>query len=358
MGSGTPYDGAMVRKAANLGVKLKLYALFTGIMVLLSACAFPGPAKPVGDDTPNLEAANPIVASDLLSIFTQITIPFSTTIQVSSLDENSMVKAAVKGLVDQGYGIQRVTTDQGANLLRVIRTQPTDDKSMYRYTLKVGNVVVSRLYDISNRGALPASVFEISGSLIAADIDDSHFTENYNPQFKAVTYTSISTESERPTAISLITDDLVDRVSSAATQGASTQAINSSQVEITNLFNGESVFQSITDTHNQMARQVLVFPNDSMVMGDTNKLLVRDFLISYKTGSDQIRLVGCSNGSTNLAIGNEGLALGRAARVADELQRRGVPRDRILDEGCWAPVSAGDRFPGRGVVMELWRRKL
>jgi len=98
-----------------------------------------------------------------------------------------------------------------------------------------------------------------------------------------------------------------------------------------------------------------VFGNDSMVLGSTNKSLIDQFVDNEIREGDVVSLIGCSNGPTSLEIGNEGLALGRAQRVTEALTSRGVPRENVLDEGCWAPVSAQDRFPNRGVVMELWR---
>lgn len=294
------------------------------------------------------------VAVDLMSIFKQITIPFSTTIQVSSLNTNEMVNAIVKELVKAGYGIQRVSTDQGANLLKVSYEQTADNESRYRYTMSVGNIFISRIYDVISVGIVPASAFEVSGSLVVADVDDSRLNSDYPAEFKKITYTTFESANQEATAISLFSDSAP---TNTGTSIVSSLGKNSSQLEIVNLFNGDSVFQSITDSHDRMARQVLIFANDSLLLGDNNKLLVREFLKQIETSSDQIRLIGCSNGQTDLEIGNEGLALGRAARVTDELLRMGIPRDRVLDEGCWAPVSAGDRFPGRGVVMELWRRK-
>ena len=116
------------------------------------------------------------------------------------------------------------------------------------------------------------------------------------------------------------------------------------------------MFGNVDDTHRRVDRQVIVFADDSMVLGDDNREMLAEFVATRVRESDVVGLVGCSNGPTALDIGNEGLALGRAARVADELVARGVPREQVRDEGCWGPASVGDRFPGRGVVLELWRR--
>ena len=94
-----------------------------------------------------------------------------------------------------------------------------------------------------------------------------------------------------------------------------------------------------------------------MVLGSRNKSLIDQLVENVLGEEDIVSLVGCSNGPTALEIGNEGLALGRAKRVTEALLARGVSREKVLDEGCWAPVAeAEDRFPSRGVVLELWRK--
>jgi hypothetical protein len=177
-----------------------------------------------------------------------------------------------------------------------------------------------------------------------------------NPAFSQALYVATLGLDEQVPVISLITPDVVSNITTRSTRGPSLQALNSSKVEVANLFYGsDSNFASILEDYEQVDRQIVVFGNDSMILGDTNKQLIEQFVDQKLRGTDVISLVGCSNGPTALDIGNEGLALGRAKRVTEALLARGVARERILDEGCWAPVRAGDRFPSRGVVLELWR---
>ena len=189
------------------------------------------------------------------------------------------------------------------------------------------------------------------------DAESSRFRIRDSSLSDALYVASMSLDEQAP-VISLITPELVNRVSTQGTNGPSMQALNSSKIEVNNLFyNNQSTFASILDDYQRVQRQIIIFGNDSMILGDTNKQLIDQFVETRFRPGDVISLVGCSNGPTVLDIGNEGLALGRARRVTEALLARGVARDRILDEGCWAPTSVGDRFPGRGVVMELWRSK-
>jgi len=107
----------------------------------------------------------------------------------------------------------------------------------------------------------------------------------------------------------------------------------------------------------KLERQTIIFPNDSFFLGTEGKLAVRKLVKRFSVSTDVLGIVGCSNGKTSLDIGNEGLAMGRANRVSEELLVNGVPSDRVFDEGCWSSTSDTNGFPSRGVVIDLWRRK-
>ncbi|MFK7854297.1 MAG: hypothetical protein AB8B79_09305 [Granulosicoccus sp.] len=119
---------------------------------------------------------------------------------------------------------------------------------------------------------------------------------------------------------------------------------------------GESNFASVFDDFGIVDEAILRFDNDSVRMGQGNKYRVQRFVEQFKVDSDVLSVIGCSNGPTSLAIGQEGLALGRAARVKEELLYAGVPEANILEEGCWAEDYFDNRMPRRGVVLTLKRR--
>ena len=261
-----------------------------------------------------------------------------------------------------GYGIQRVSADQGSNFFTFTRTEQLDDngRPFVRFDSSIGAVDIGRDYLIPGANTVsPASPIRLSGTRIPVSVPDKpngRFQITDASNSRAVYVASLNLSQQAPPVISLITDDVVSAVAEQGTPPSSFQALNSSRVEINNLFYADqSNFSSVLDNYEQIERQVVVFGNDSMILGNTNKLLIEQFVQQQFNSDDLISLVGCSNGPTVLEIGNEGLALGRAERVTQALLSYGVARDRILDEGCWAPVSAGDKFPSRGVVLELWR---
>ena len=118
---------------------------------------------------------------------------------------------------------------------------------------------------------------------------------------------------------------------------------------------GESKFASILEGFEDVSSTIVVFPNDSLNLGQTGKNVIYQFLRDYNQNTDVISVIGCSHGKTSIDNGNELLAIGRAKRVTEELKFAGLSSDKILDEGCWAPQHFDEVFPRRGVVLTLKR---
>jgi len=325
--------------------------------------AIPGAASSTSatGEAVTANAADLVMIDDLMSALTQVYPPVSTTIQISRTVENALYTAVVSTLANRGYGVQQVTVDQGRHLLSVESTglQTATNVNAKRLRIGVGLMSISRNYRIDdNDVVLPASGFQVIGSRARIDSAKTMLgaEEGTDNALATTQYSGKALDTTLPT-IALITPQVVEGVVESTVGGTNSTSVNSSQIEVNNLFNSESNFQSILDSYDKQVRRVIIFPNDSMVLGDENKLLIRGFLDDYIEGDDVVSVIGCSNGATDLAIGNVGLALGRAARVTDELTALGVPRDKIYDEGCWANSHTED-YPGRGVVMELWRAQL
>lgn len=370
--------------------RLRIVCLLGGLLSL-TACAMPDTMKNGNIGSPQSQAGNlsgssasnsrrsaaadignelnvsaPVAPSDrsmlsnLADAVAQVFDPVGTTLQINKDNDDPRMQYLVTVLAEKGFGIQRVSADQGANYLGYTRNEQGKDE--IRMSVAVGAVIIGRDYKISEGdGVEPVSTMRLSGTRVPIVVDagqPAHIKVS-NPALSQAEYVaSLSLDDQAP-VISLITPQIVDQVSRiSADDRTSLQALNSSKVEVNNLFYADaSTFASMLDNRTRIYRQVVIFGNDSMVLGDTNKQLIEQFVSERMQRSDIVSLVGCSNGPTALKIGNEGLALGRARRVTEELMSFGVARDRILDEGCWAPTNAGDRFPSRGVVIELWRGK-
>lgn len=310
----------------------------------------------------SVSVAERTVLTDLAAVAKQIFDPYSTTLQINNFNTDAALQYFVNVLSEYGFGVQRVTADQGANfVLYTPEHGKSDTGRTLSASISIGAVEISRDYAIKrNNVVTPASVVRLSGTRVAVTVNDSPSARKTvaDPSLSQAQYVASLSLDEQAPIIQLITPELVDRVVTRSAEGPSLQALNSSNLEVNNLFYGDSsTFSSVLDDYGSVDRMIIVFGNDSMVLGDTNKRLIDQFVDSTLKSDDLVSLVGCSNGPTALGIGNEGLALGRAKRVTQALQSRGVARDRILDEGCWAPVNASERFPSRGVVLELWRKK-
>lgn len=298
---------------------------------------------------------------DLTGIVTQIYDPLNTTLQVSASNSDATLQHFMKLFGNQGFGIQRVSADQGANYVSYTREaiNPEAPKEI-SFSVSVGAVSVARDYRIvSKKMVAPLSVYRLSGTRAPVTVTDvaSNRKQVSDPALAQAQYVASLGLDEQAPVISLITPELVEQVAAKSINGPSLQALNSSKIEVNNLFYGaDSTFSSLLDEYEKVHKQVIIFGNDSMMLGGNNKSLIDHFVENELQQGDVVSLIGCSNGPTALEIGNEGLALGRAKRVTEALLARGVARENVLDEGCWAPVNAEDRFPNRGVVLELWRR--
>jgi len=118
---------------------------------------------------------------------------------------------------------------------------------------------------------------------------------------------------------------------------------------------GTSNYDSLLATKKNVAEEILIFGDDSYVLGPRNKKILSDIMSSFNPATDVIQVVGCSTGTTKIANGNAALAIGRANRVKEALLYSGIAHDKIFDEGCWSPTANSTPFPNRGVVVTVKR---
>lgn len=350
-----------------------------GVLVLLTGCAKSGSIRQI---TPSDQSGNELRAdmiSDLLSVLPQILEPRNTIIQLSDT-ESGKAEEAVPKLVELGYGLQRVDADQGSHFFYLADLPVNDDKNSGEALLRVsiGNIELARAYRTirkdaiadesanlvwrSGRAIVPAGPLNVAGTRQTLELTgiNVELAANKTDQSNSFTPGSVQFASMAPIeggipTISLITEDLVSKVVDTVTAGTSVASISANR-EFGNVYGDTSAFVSMLDDYNRIVREFVIFPNDSQVLGKTGKLLVKKLAGRFSENSDIIGITGCSNGPTSLDIGNEGLALGRAKRIAEELYSAGIAQDKVFDEGCWSPTTDAPGFPNRGVVIDLWRR--
>ncbi len=337
--------------------------LLLGAAIALSACetissqstepnAATNPKKTdvLTAQAPSLEE---VALDDLVRALVQYRNPITTTLQAGLDMANEDEKRLLAKLSDIGYGLQLVDADQGANLLsHNVEDIPNSGTPTQRHTLKIGRLALTREYATINEKTRPIGPLNVAGSRRRISLDDQRFGEAVaNDRLVSRIAFSFTEEVDADDAprISLL------QLPMNATDQAVGVGTNTSGLEVSNVFYGDNNFGSLLDEYQVIETMSVIFPNDSMRLGNIGRLKIDVFLGDFDEESDLIRVVGCSNGKTTVKIGNEGLALGRAERVTQELLARGVTREHILDEGCWSATSAGDRFPSRGVVLELYR---
>jgi len=360
--------------------------MFCSLVILIGCSSLAD--KKSGEDTSGVfePALREDMIADLVSVLPQLLDPLGNTIQIGS-EGPAGNEFVAKKLIDLGYGIQRVDADQGSNHMRLVDMEANDsiDIPTTRLLLSIGDIEISREYGIVKRSmgysnypelrwrgddaVIPVSKLRLAGTRQAVELVgltkqlDYTAVENElakQPEFidGGVQYSALAPIKGGIPTISLITNDIIERVAESASGGPSLQGLNSTRVEVSNLFyGGDSTFESVLDNYNRIAREIVIFPNDSKRLGKTGKLIVRKLVSRFSENSDVIGIIGCSNGRTKLQIGNEGLALGRAKRITEELLAAGISPDKVFDEGCWSPTANTRGFPNRGVVIDLWRRK-
>ena len=114
---------------------------------------------------------------------------------------------------------------------------------------------------------------------------------------------------------------------------------------------GESNFASVFKQYDDISNLTLIFPNDSLFLGDRNSNILKNLAEEINPVTDIISIIGCSHGRTALENGNQLLAEGRTNRVAESLLFAGVKPDLILTEACWASEYWDEMAPRRGVMV-------
>lgn len=385
-------------RSAEIGLRIGAILIAGAVLFTTGGCVAPG-NRTVDVSSEALApgaALDRIVAEDLASILEQVLEPRATTVQINRDRSDAFTTRLVDRLVDGGFGIQRVAADQGAHYLEHQRdiVLPGNGGAHITETVTVGQIEAQRDFSIQRNGSVrTASPFRVTGVRRPLEVDlvTKPPLQIADPSHQRVEYIDAVIHDTAYPLPRIVTPAVVERVALGRGNGMDTASLIGTRhaprhepgpqpshepshetdheppleataqavaetVEPNNLFYGTSAFESEFDGLERVERQVIVFANDSLNLGERNKRLVARLVRGSIRVADRISLIGCSTGHTALDIGNEGLALGRAERVIDELVDQGIPREKILDEGCWAPVSAGDDFPGRGVIIDIWRR--
>jgi len=324
------------------------------VSLLLQGCAGIGIRERISafwnDDSDSVASGERLVAEDfaymlkMLPDLSPADGPLAMQKPDSSFASNLLV--ALRGI---GYSV--VFTDDDTQE-RLVKHQLDDsDETVRVYSVGVEAVSLGRDYEIQDTGVFPISFMRVKG--VASDgltIDDSRFRR----QDRDVTIiTGISPDEE-------LLEQQIARQNAQLplyVSEAGTTEVDKDQITRSNMYETrESNFGKYFAGYDSVEKTVLSFPNDSLRVLPEVKTAVLRLSEQFNPETDIFSVIGCSHGKTALENGNELLAIGRSKRILEELVAAGVPDEKVLDEGCWAPVHFDGKMPRRGVVLDLKRR--
>ena len=290
-------------------------------------------AKALGVDAAEIGRLQ-LIAADLVSALVQLpgTSPSGLTLQVSA-PGTAFGHVLVRALEDAGYGLQRVSADQGLHYVSYRRrTSLTDAGETVDYGLAIGELALSREYVVEEGRIYPSSPMTIAGSDPGAvALDDALFREQGGR-------TAFVSGVRGPDGL-VPGGGLVEvRVSESDALPADARTAPAAHVEAA-LLEGAGRGAPLPDerTHERLRRTVLIFDDASTrVMGAANKravrLLVRDF-----DAADVFVVNACTD-----ADGRNEAAASRALRVREEFLGHGLPEAAVRTGPC---IRASYRHP-------------
>ena len=340
-----------------------------GTLLVLAAAALPGCAligdRGASDDAP----PDPdLIARNLVNTLSQLPElhPLQTTVQVSA-PATPFGRHVLARLDEAGYGIQEVSADQGVHYVRYrAERAETETGERTRYRVAVGSVAVERDYRVVDGETVPGSVQSVHGAETKDDVrlNDDVFADPPSTALSAVRFD----ERGEPRVVDLTVPAASPVLGAAGPAASGTAADIDAFVPDASASDFRSlVRQNMYETqrsnyaplfaaYEDIRQDTLIFPNDSLLLGEDNKAVVADYVRGLDPATDILSVVGCSHGRTAIDNGNELLAIGRANRVKEAFMFAGLAHDQVLEESCWAD-SYHAVFPRRGVVLTLKRRR-
>lgn len=221
------------------------------------------------------------------------------------------------------------------------------------FELSIGQVSAEREFIVRDGKTVPVSEMVIKastepGSEPAIVLNDAEIFDSVDAGYSTVLF--------NPDVQPVEEEQSVSKISSKGS--AEVEPLIVARAPKRNLYENQLVsnYAPVFEDFQEIDRSVLIFPNDSLRMGETNKSIIEKFAASMNQDTDVLSIIGCSHGTTEINNGNALLALGRANRVKEALMFTGVEHDLLLEEGCWAPYEFSEKLPARGVILTLKRR--
>ena len=330
-----------VRRARGLG-----RAVVVAVAFGLGACATSSPEAPdldgfeprIGGNADVFDEVDPeelrrlrLVATNLVAALVQIPEmrPAVATLQVNP-PTSAFGNVVVRALEDAGFGLQRVSADQGRNYVSYSqRFAQTESGPVEDFTLSVGRISLSREYVTRDGNIFPSSLMEITGTDFVSDITlaDDVFREQggtTGTAFISGTRTGDGAVDDRGVRTVDVND--FDEVPLERRTTAESVLVRARRT-----YFERDAQRSLPDLERfeRFRRTVLIFDDTrTQYMGAPNKRAVRLMVREFRP-RDLIVIRACHD-----ADGRNELARDHAIRVEEELASHGVPAESAWIAPC------------------------
>ena len=360
----------MFRDSVGREAAVRSVARCAGALVLavaLAGCAAHGTAREGGVELgPDAGTELELVAVDLVSVMMQLPTlsPFSTTLQFSP-PPSAFGETLERTLRDSGYGVQRVSDDQGRHYVSYhhrLGTAPSGT-TIATYRLRVAGIEVERDYRRARRGDerrarfVPASAVRVIGTVPTPVVVNDDLYRGRADAGEGFLSGVLFLDAD---GVTLARRERIVRAGESAAR-ASGERIGTERFLVlarANLFHADRL-HATPDEHEGERRPMwqvtLHFDGaESLHLGSGNKRALARLRARFDAGADRLSITGCSHGKSLLWDGTESQSLARSQRVKEELLLGGVPGRLLREEGCFG-TRYGDVLSPNAVLVTLER---
>ncbi len=304
----------------------------------------PDPGISVESVTPrlggNIEALSKISAAERAQLQLIATNMVSTLVQIPSMRSGEITlqindpktaygNAIVRALEDAGFGLQRVSADQGRNYVSYSkRLSETEAGFVTDYELSAGKVTLQREYSVQGSRIYPSSLMNIDGEVLIADIEltDAIFAEQGGVNDSFISGVQLMGEPDPNLAVRTVDVRSYDEIPMDR-RTPQNEIFDNARLRFFEIQANKTAPR--LDRYNKHRRTVLIFEDStSQIMGSANKLAVR-LLVREFSDNDLLLIKACLD-----ADGKNTAALNRAIRVEQELLGYGIPQESTFIAPC------------------------
>lgn len=329
--------------------------LVVGIAALaVSACGSIGSKMPWSAEPDSSDYA--AISSNLVDALSQYTRlnPSLATVQVTP--PSSRFESQIQQeMIGRGYNLEQVKAKSASESENIVKARIQASGDAPLYTLSIGDLSVERSFTTVGDITLPSSEMTIrGGNERSVNLNDAELFSGADPSLSVVNFRADTVQVAKTSDSDA---QVIEEPAGPGTVAVNTEDPKPAPVKWNMYDTLQSNYVALFDEYEDVDRSILVFPNDSLRLGDGNKQIIDDYVAKMDPETDVLSVIGCSHGTSDLDNGNSLLALGRANRVKEAFLFSGVEHEHVMDEGCWAPQAFDEVMPRRGVVLTLKRRK-